>query len=117
MVALISLFICFPMALEMQRHPCGIIYTKQFADFLRCKQQAEADRHPGELLTLEYVRCAEGEQAGASWLQLVWTSLFSVPADQKYEIGETPVFIHRQSRRGLKNRLLHFVNGEVLVKP
>jgi hypothetical protein len=104
------------MALEMQRHPCGIIYTKQFADFLHGKQQEEEDRHPGELLSLEYVRCAEGEKAGTSWLQLAWTSLFSVPEDQKFEIGQTPVFIHRQSRRGLKNRLLHFVNGEVQVK-
>lgn len=104
------------MALEMLRHPCGIIYTREFADFLRSKQQAEAARHPGELLTLEYVRCADGEKAGASWWDLAWTSLFAVPVDEKLEIGETPVFIHRQSRRGLKNRLLHFVNGQVLVK-
>jgi hypothetical protein len=104
------------MSMEMQRHPCGIIYTRQFADFLRSKQQAEAERHPGELLSLEYTHCAEGEMAGSSWWNLEWISLFSVPADQKFEIGETPVFIHKQTRRGLKNRLLHFVNGQVLVK-
>ena len=104
------------MALEMLRHPSGIIYTRQFADFLRTKQQEEGRNHPGEVLSLEYTRCAEGQMAGSSWWQVAWISLFSVPADQKYEIGETPVFIHRQSQRGLKNRLLHFVNGQVMVK-
>jgi hypothetical protein len=104
------------MALEMQRHPCGIIYTTQFADYLHSRQQAEESRHPGELLSLEYVHCSEGEKAGSSWLRLDWATLISVPAVQKVEIGQTPISIHRQSLRALKNRLLHCVNGEVLVK-
>jgi hypothetical protein len=104
------------MALEMQRHPCGIIYTPQFADYLRSKQEAEARQHPGELLSLEFVHCSEGEKAGSSWLRLDWTALIPVPGVQKVEIGQTPVSIHRQSLRALKNRLLHFVDGEVLVK-
>lgn len=104
------------MALEMQRHPCGIIYTTQFADYLHTRYRAEESRHPGELLSLEFVHCAEGEKAGSSWLRLDWTTLISVPAVQKVEIGQTPVSIHRQSLRALKNRLLHCVDGEVLVK-
>lgn len=104
------------MALEMQRHPCGFIYTRQFADFLREKYSAEEDRHPGELLSLEYVSCAEGEKAGTSWWKLAWISLFAAPAEQLLKIGSTSVFIHRQSQRGLKNRLLHFSDGEVIVK-
>lgn len=104
------------MALEMQRHPSGIIYTRQFSDFLRSKQQSEGNRHPGELLSLEYMRCVDGEKAGTAWWHIDWVSLLAVPADQKLEIGETSVFIHRQSRRGLKNRLLHFADGQVVVK-
>jgi len=104
------------MALEMHRHPCGIIYSRQFADFLKDKQVKEEHVHPGELLSLEYVRCAEGEQAGASWWKLAWVSLFAAPMEHKFRIGETEVFIHRQSRRGLKNRLLHFSDGQVVVR-
>ena len=43
------------MALEMKRHPCGIIYTKDFAHYLQHKEREESSRHPGELLSLEYV--------------------------------------------------------------
>jgi hypothetical protein len=104
------------MALEMQRHPSGIIYTTQFADYLREKYHAEEEKHPGELLSLEYVACVEGEKAGMSWLKLAWISLFAAPAENHLKIGDTAVFIHRQSRRGLKNRLLHYSDGEVVVK-
>ncbi len=104
------------MPLEMQRHPCGIIYTKAFADYLREKERSEAARHPGQLLALEYVRCAEGEIAGTSWWQLDWVSILTAPPETQLHIGETPVVIHRQSRRGLKNRLLHFANGHVIVR-
>ncbi len=104
------------MAMEMLRHTCGIIYTPQFADFLRMKHHAERSLHPGELLCLEYVRCAEGAQAGAAWWKLAWISSFAAPAEQQFMIGETGVCIHRQSRRGLKNRLLHYAEGQVMVK-
>ena len=104
------------MALEMKRHPCGIIYTKDFAHYLRQKEREEFSRHPGELLSLEYVRCAEGEKAGASWWYLDWVSHMVAPMQQQYRIENTPVFIHRQTKSGLKNRLLHFVDGQVVVK-
>lgn len=100
----------------MRRHPSGIIYTKDFADYLRDKERAEAPRHPGELLALEYVRCAEGEIAGTSWWHLDWVSCMAAPPETQMHIDDTPVVIHRQSRRGLKNRLLHFANGSVIVR-
>ena len=104
------------MALDMQRHPSGFIFTQQFADFLREKYHAEEDLHTGEVLSLEYVSCAEGEKAGMSWWKLAWISLFSAPAENHLKIGDTSVFIHRQSRRGLKNRLLHYEDGQVVVR-
>lgn len=102
--------------MEMHRHPSGLYYSRQFAEFLRSKQEAEAARHPGEVLSLEYVRCREGEQTGASWMRLAWVSLFSKMAGQCLEIGATRVALHRQTQRGLKNRLLHYADGQVLVK-
>ena len=95
---------------------CGIIYSAEFAGFLQRKQAAEARAHPGEVLSLEYVRFLEGERAGTAWWQLVWVPANSAPAEHRFQIGGTEVFIHRQSRRGLKHHLLHFADGQVVVK-
>ncbi len=109
-------YVYHSMALEMQRHPSGILFTTQFSDYLREKYHAEEGAHPGELLSLEYVSCADGEKAGMSWLKLAWINLFAAPAEHHLKIGDTEVFIHRQSQRGLKNRLLHYTDGQVIVK-
>lgn len=100
----------------MHRHTGGFIFTQQFADFLRDKHHAEEAHHAGEVLSLEYVCCAEGEKAGMSWWKLTWISLLSAPAESHFKIGETCVFIHRQSRRGLRDRLLHYAAGQVIVR-
>ncbi len=50
--------------MELFRHPSGLYYSRQFAEFLRQKQEAESSEHPGELLSIEYVSCREGEEAG-----------------------------------------------------
>ncbi|HYF34760.1 MAG TPA: hypothetical protein VD994_05665 [Prosthecobacter sp.] len=96
--------------------PCGIIYSAEFAEFLRRKHGAEERAHPGEVLSLEYLRCREGPRAGTAWWQLVWVPLFSAPSEHRFQIGGTEVFIHRQSRRGLMNHLLHYAEGQVVVK-
>ena len=106
----------YALPMEMHRMPCGIIYSGEFARFLKGKHESEEGAHPGELLSLEYVRCKEGPQAGEAWWQMAWVPPFSAPADQRFRIGETEVFIQRQTRRGLMNRLLHFVSGQVVVK-
>lgn len=95
---------------------CGIIYSADFADYLKQKHESEERAHPGELLSLEYVRCSEGEHAGSAWWQVVWIATFSAPAEHRFKIGDTEVFIHRQTRRGLMNHMLHFTNGQVVVK-
>ncbi len=102
--------------MELHRHPCGFFYSREFADFLRQKQEEEGPAHSGELLTLGYIRCREGVQAGAAWWQLDWVPLLSTPAAHHFHIGETPVAIQRQTQRGLMNRLLHYADGQVLVK-
>jgi len=102
--------------MELHRHPCGLFYSRQFSDFLRQKQELESPAHPGELLALEYVRCREGEQAGAAWWRLDWVSLLNTPAECCFYIGETEVVIPRQTKRGLTNRLLHYADGQVVVK-
>ena len=100
----------------MMRLQCGIIHSQDFADYLRQKFDDEKVDHFGKILSLDYVRMSEGANAGNSWWQLSWISEFSAPVNQRHTVGGVEVFIHRQSRNGLKNRLLHYANGQVVVK-
>lgn len=102
--------------MEVLRHPCGLYYSRSFADYLREKHENEADLHPGEVLWLDYVSCAEGENAGSAWYRLAWVSLFSEMAGHTLEIAGIRLALHQQTRRGLKNRLLHYADGQVYVK-
>lgn len=99
----------------LHRHPCGIIYSQAFADHLEETQRRDADTRAGELLTLDYVRCASGPHAGASWYQFSWTPAAAVPLADRFKIGATLVCIRKQTRNGLKNRALHWSEGRVQV--
>ncbi len=101
--------------MNLHRHPCGIIYSQAFAEHLADKHQREDGQHVGELLSLDYVRCASGPHAGASWYQLTWVAAASVPLAERFHIGGTLVHIHKQTRNGLKRRGLHCVDGQVRV--
>lgn len=86
---------------------CGIIHTPEFADHLRDLQFREGNRHRGEVLSLDYIRCRSGPQEGAEWLQLMWVPLPYPSTTPLLRIGEVDVFMHRQSLRGLQGRCLH----------
>ena len=102
--------------MEMHKLRCGIIYTPAFAEYLQHVHAAEKPAHPDEILSLDYIRLADGPKAGASWLQITWVSPQAASEDHRHRIGETEVFIPKQSRKGLLNRLLHCVDGKVVVK-
>lgn len=103
------------MARTLIKLASGIIHTPEFADHLRDLHASEAPHHRHEVLALDYIRCASGEQKGSAWMQIAWIPEQSAPAAHRHRIGEVEVFIHRQSVRGLKNHCLHFENGKVLV--
>jgi len=96
----------------LHRHRCGIIYSQAFADYLDERQRIEGPQHVGELLSLDYIRCATGDQAGTDWYQLSWIAAVSIPLTDRFKIGATLVHIHKQTRNGLKNRALDFRNGQ-----
>lgn len=104
------------MSLVLHRLRAGLIYSQAFADFLEKKYAEEHREHPGELPHLDYVRCAQGELAGQSWLQIEWVSGLQAPTADRHTIGSVEVFIHRQAMRGLKNQMLHFDGQKVIVK-
>ncbi len=99
-----------------RRHPCGIIYSQAFADYLEEAQQNGTEQQQAdELLSLDYVRCASGPHAGESWYQLSWTPSIAIPLEDRYKIGATTVHIHKQTRNGLKHHALHWEDGRVRV--
>ncbi len=104
------------MPLNLHRLPTGLIYSQTFADYLAARHGQEHAVRPGEVLHLDYVRCAQGELKGQSWWQLGWLDALRAPSEHRYQIGCVEVFIHRQAMTGLKNRLLHFDGARVVVK-
>ncbi len=99
----------------LHRHPCGIIYSQAFADYLDERQRREETAHVGELLALDYVRCASGPHAGESWYQISWIAATAVPLADRFKIGGALVHISKQTRNGLKRRALHWQDGQVRV--
>lgn len=102
--------------MELHRHPCGFYYSQTFADFLQDKQRAESAMHPGELLALDYLRCREGAQAGQAWWQLDWVALHTIPADARHRVGETEIALSSKTIHGLRHHLVHYAEGQVVVK-
>ncbi|MCB1227210.1 MAG: hypothetical protein KDK99_15440 [Verrucomicrobiales bacterium] len=101
---------------RLHRHPCGVIYTQEFADHLAALQREEAAEHDGDVLSIDYIRCASGPQAGSEWYQLSWiTPPHNVQRDQ-FLLGSTWVHLHPQTRRALKRRCLHFDGSRVIVR-
>jgi hypothetical protein len=92
----------------LQRHRCGLIYTQAFADYLDARQRLEGDDHPDDVLSLDYIRCATGPQAGTSWCQLTWIPSVSIPLTDRFQFGSTLLHIHKQTRNGLKTRGLDY---------
>ncbi len=103
------------MARDLIKLPCGIIHTAEFADYLRLLHAREIGRHRHEVLALDYIRCGSGPQKGTAWWQLAWIPEQNAPPIHRQRIGDTDVFIHRQSLRGLRGRCLHCEGEQVVV--
>lgn len=104
------------MPMVLHRLRTGLFYSQAFADYLEQRHSQERIDHPGEVLHLDYVRCAQGDLAGQAWWQLAWISGWQAPAEHRHTLGDVEVYIHRQAVRGLKDRLLHFDGRNVVVK-
>lgn len=104
------------MSLQLNRHPDGFFYSQHFVDYLRQRQEGEVNHHTDEVLTLDYLRCREGPQAGNAWWQLDWVSRAFLAGHRLCEIGGITLAISPQSLRGLNGRMLHYSGGQVVVK-
>lgn len=91
------------------------MFSQAFADYLADRFQAEHVEQSGNVLYLDYVRCAVGPKAGSSWYQISWMPAVNAPLDDQLKIGDTLVYIHKQTRNGLKKCCLHFSDGKVCV--
>lgn len=88
----------------LHRHRCGIIYSQAFVDYLDERHSVEGPYNVGKLLSLDFVRCASGPQAGTAWYQITWTPAVSIPLADRYQIGRNRVHIHKQTLNALRRR-------------
>jgi hypothetical protein len=88
----------------LHRHRCGIIYSQAFAEYLDERYHCESADHPGQLLSLDLVRCATGAKAGTTWYQITWLAAVSIPLADRYRIGRHLVYVHRQTLATLRRR-------------
>jgi len=99
----------------LYRHRCGIIYSQAFANYLGERQASESPLRPDELLSLDYIHCVSGHQAGNSWYQLSWIPAVSIPLDDRFLVETVPLHIHPQTRRGLRKGALDIADGQVRI--
>lgn len=96
---------------------CGIIYTDAFQQYLESIHAEQAEDHPQQILTFDYVRCLTGPQKGKSWWQLIWTPLDASPEYRRHQIGHLMVYVPKPVSHGLRERCLDFRDGKVIVIP
>jgi hypothetical protein len=97
----------------MHKLRCGVIYTNEFADYLFNLSKTAVVAVQRKVMELEYLRTADGKEA---WWNISWVPESKATEDCRFVIGQTPVYLRRQSQKGLKNRCLDWRNGQVMVR-
>jgi hypothetical protein len=98
---------------SMHKLRCGVIYTNEFADYLAGLSQSVDTASVRKVMALEYLRSADGKEA---WWNIEWVPESRAPEDCRFNIGQVPVCLSKQSQRGLKHRCLDWRDGKVLVR-
>jgi len=105
------------MPLVLSKLRCGVIYTDAFSHFLHRLHVEQAPAHHGQILTLEYVRCASGPQKGRAWWNIHWVPESAAPPHWCFTLGQVRVHLPRSAQLGLKERCLDYEDGRVVVLP
>ena len=96
----------------MTRLRCGTILLNGFLDHIA----ESACRAPEErVVTLEYIKCAAGAQAGQQWARLGSTRRHGLPADCLFEADGVTVCMSPQTQRGLRDKWVDFRDGQLVV--
>jgi hypothetical protein len=94
---------------------CGVILTDAFLFFLQQLNQRVTDPHSHEVLALEYIRCAEGDRAGQSWLEWFWFPRAGLKSECFFAVGLLELYLAPQTQKGLKYRYLDVKDGSPFV--
>ncbi len=105
------------MPLQLAKLTCGVIYTQDFSTYLTEEVRREEDAHFRQIPAVDYIRCASGPRKGQAWWQLLWLPQNAVPTHRCYKLGEVTVHISKHAQHGLRERCLHWANGQVTVLP
>ena len=105
------------MPLVLSRLTCGVIYTDDFLHHLQRVHEEQQDDHYGQILTIDYIRCASGRQKGEAWWQLLWLPRETAPAYRCFRMGEILIHIPKSAQHGLRERCLDYRDDRVVVIP
>ena len=98
----------------MIRLRCGTILLDNFLAHLA----EHALEHPDaaeRVVTLEYVKCIEGERAGQQWARLGSTYRRGLPEDCLFEIDGLTLCMSPQTQQGLRDKWIDHRDGELVV--
>ena len=101
---------------EMERLRCGAILSSAFLRYVEERYETDAAQAEDEILSVEYLRVAEGELGGRSWWRESWIPRDSIPDHEIFRTGRVHLHIPLTSQRGLKDRFADIdADGKVTV--
>jgi len=105
------------MPLVLFKLRCGVIYTDTFAAYVQRVHADQAAEHPGQVLTLDYIRSAHGPEHGRAWWHIHWLPEEVAPSYRRFAMGEVTVHLPKSAQDGLRERCLDYADGGVIVRP
>ena len=98
----------------MTRLRCGTILLDGFLAHLAEKSVERADAED-RVITLEYVKCIEGDRAGQQWARLGSTFRRGLPEESLFEVDGLTLCMSQQTQLGLREKWVDHRDGELVV--
>ncbi len=99
----------------MDRLRCDVIVSTAFEGYFdRLVREGRAG-NAGKIPAIDYVRCREGKNLGKTWWKIFWVTRARMPDFNVFTIAGHEVFLSPTSQKGLRNHVIDYVDGDVVV--
>lgn len=98
----------------MIRLRCGTILLDGFMGHLADRAVERADS-ADRVVTLEYLKCIEGDRAGQQWARLGSTARGGLPDKALFDVEGVTLCMSVQTQQGLKDKWVDYRDGELVV--
>ena len=99
----------------MDRLRCDAIVSTAFEGYFDWFVRDNQEGNEGKIPAIDYVRCRERRNAGRTWWKIFWVTRSRMPDFNVFKIAGHEVFLSSTSQKGLKNHVIDYVDGEVVV--